>query len=511
MCALQIGGPVSLFHYPDPGGKLTQASGTSSQASIHSLAWSGIDDPDNPFNWSVRKKWIVTALALLASFTSMMNGTMITVAHEPIGDAFNISDAHFPHSYWPVASWTIGGAVSCLLLLPIMEDFGMRSTFLGTYIIYLLFLIPQALAQNFATLVICRFFTGCCVSVLANTSAGVIGNIWEGDKGRTIPTSLYITAYLTGSSSAPVIGAVILQNLASWRWISYMQLIWGGALFPLYVFFFPESRGTTILEARTRSLKAKLGLPYIPSRPMPLKQKLRMSVTRPLFMLFTEPVLFTYTIWSAFMVGTVYLFTQSVEQVFNGLYGWSAIQGGYMQAAVVVGECIGWTGVFLSSRVYFNSVSRNTEAPGTPVPEARLYVSVFASFIGVAGGMFVYGWTSYPSIPWIAPAVGLAMVGAGINIVVLAIADYVLDAYSKYATSAIAALVLGEDVFAAFLPMATQSMYRNLGFRWASSVLGFLAIAITFASLCLIVWGRQLRARSPFMKEATIDRSRNAT
>lgn len=384
----------------------------------------------------------------------------------------------------------------------------MRPTFICTYLVFLLFLIPQALAQNFETLVICRFFSGGCVSVLANTSAGVIGNIWEGEKGRTIPTSLYITAYLTGSSSAPIIGAVILQNL-SWRWISYLQLIWGGIFFPLYVFFFPETRGTTILEDRERRLKAKLGLPYIPSKPMPLGQKLRKSVTRPLYMLFTEPVLFTYTIWSAFMVGTVYLFTQSVEQVFNGLYGWSPVQGGYAQAAVVIGECIGWTGVFLSSRVYFASASRNTEEPGKPVPEARLYVSIFASFFGVAGGMFVYGWTSYPATPWIAPAIGLAMVGAGINIVVLAIADYILDAYSRYAGSAVAALVLGEDIFAAFLPLATQSMYRNLGFRWASSLLGFLAIVISCASLCLIIWGRQLRARSPFMKEASIDRHTN--
>ncbi|ETN40069.1 uncharacterized protein HMPREF1541_04344 [Cyphellophora europaea CBS 101466] len=472
---------------------------TSSRVSTHTLDWAGPDDPQNPFNWRLRKKWIATALALLASFTSMLNGTMITVAHEPIGEAFHVSDAHFPHSYWPVASWTIGGAVTCLLLLPIMEDFGMRPTFLATYIVYLCFLVPQAVAQNFATLVICRFFSGGCVSVLANTAAGVIGNIWEGERGRTIPTSLYITAYLTGSSSGPVVGGVILEYLG-WRWISYMQLIWMGALFPLYIFLFPETRGVTILERRSRSLGRTGGQRRLSAtRSVPLGQKLRRSVTRPLYMLFTEPVLFVFTIWSAFMVGTVYLFTQSVEQVFSGLYGWTPTQSGYVQAAVVLGECIGWTGTLVSSKIYFGSASRNTEVPGTPIPEARLYVSVFASFIGVAGGMFVYGWTSSPAIPWVAPAVGLAMVGFGINIVVLAIADYILDAYSRYAGSAIAALVLGEDIFAAFLPLATQSMYSNLGFNWASSVLGFLAVAISFTSLCLIVWGRQLRARSPFM------------
>jgi MFS family permease len=494
---------------PTPQQKLRMPLGSSSDASTGSLKWSSTNDPDNPFNWPNKKKWTVSALAFLATFTSTMNGTMITVAHEQIGAAFNVGDTHFPNSYWAVTSWTLGGALACLLLLPIMEDFGVRSTFLGTYFVFLAFLIPQALAQNFATLVVCRFLAGGCVALLANTSAGVIGNIWEGDRGRTVPTSLYVTAYLTSSSSGPVIAAVILENL-SWRWISYMQLIWGGIFFCLYVFFFPESRGVVILDSRMRRLKAEIGQRYVPSRSIPFRQKLWRSVSRPLYMLFTEPVLFTYTIWSAFMVGTVYVFTQSVEQVFNGLYGWTPVQGGYIQAAVVIGECIGWLGCLLSAKVYFASASRNTEVPGTPVPEARLYVGILASFVGVAGGMFVYGWTSYPAFHWAIPAVGLVMVGIGINVVVVAIADYILDAYSKYAGSAVAALVLGEDVFAAFLPLSTQKMYQTLGFNWASSLLGFLALAISCASLCLIIWGRRLRARSPFMQEVT-DRNRNTT
>lgn len=487
---------------------------TASQGTNISLQWTHIDDPANPFNWTRRKKWLVTLLALLASFTTMLNGTMITVAHEPINEAFNVSDEHFPHSYWPVATWTLGGAVSCLLLLPMMEDFGMRTTFLGTYIVYLLFLVPQAVAQNFATLVACRFFAGACVSVLANTAAGVISNIWEGDRGRTVPTSLYITAYLTGSSCGPVIGGIVLEKLG-WRWISWMQLIWSGALVPVFFWGFDETRGSTILEKRARKRARddkEDGTAVSVTKPrITLTQKLKRSTTRPLYMLFTEPVLFTFTIWSSFMVGTVYVFTQSVEQVFAGLYGWTPSQAGYVQAAVVVGELFGWTASLLSAKIYFGTATRNPEEPGKPIPEARLYVSVVASFVGVAGGMFVYGWTSFPQLPWIAPACGLAMVGFGINVVVLAIADYVFDAYSKYAGSAVAALVLGEDVFAAFLPMATQSMYSTLGFNWASSLLGFLALAISGASLGLIVWGRELRARSPFMEGAVIDKHKNAS
>src|ERR1700744_442797 len=98
------------------------------------------------------------------------------------------------------------------------------------------------------------------------------------------------------------------------------------------------------------------------------------------------------------------------------------------------------------------------------------------------------------------------MVGDGHEVVVLAIADYVVDAYAKYAGSAVAAIVLGENLFAAFLPLAAGSMYSNLGFRWASSLLGFLALGLSFAPVCIVFFGRRLRERSVFMKEAIVEK-----
>ncbi|KAJ9610407.1 hypothetical protein H2200_005184 [Cladophialophora chaetospira] len=467
------------------------------------------NDPENPYNWSLTRKWIITAVGITATFTTILNGTMITVAHSAINDEFNLSDETFPNSYWPVTSWALGGALSGLVVLPLMEDFGVRPAFLTTYLVFILFIVPQAVARNFATLVVSRFFSGGCVSVLSNTAAALIGNIWEGDRARTIPMSLFVTLYLAGSSMGPVIAGAIYAKLG-WRWISYCQVIWYGALFPVYVFFFQESRGSLILQRRAVKLqregKAIRG-PLDTDVKVSLAKKLATSTRRPLRMLFTEPVLFVFTLWSSFMVGTVFLFTQSVEQVFAGLYGWNASQAGYVQGAIIIGECVGWMSVILiSANLYFNSAKRNTEVPGIPIPEARLYVSIVGSFVGVAGGMFVYGWTSFPSVPWIAPAIGLAMVGYGINVVVIAIADYVVDAYAKYAGSAVAAVVLGENVFAAFLPMAAQSMYSNLGYRWASSLLGFLALALSFAPVFIVIWGRRLRERSVFMRESMVEK-----
>jgi MFS family permease len=443
----------------------------------------------------------------------MMNGTIITVAHEAINQEFNISDASFPHSYWPVASWAVGGGCFSLLILPLMEDFGVRWVFLSTYLCFICFVIPQALAQNFATLVVTRFFAGGCVAILANTSATVIGNVWDSEKARNVPVSLYIVTYLAGSSIGPVIGAPIYQYL-SWRWIGYLQLIWYGALFPVYFFLFKECRGIAILAQRAKGLRKEGKLAYtqheIDMEGTSMMRIVTRSATRPIVLFFTESVVFVSTLWSAFTVGTLYLFTQSVEQVFAGLYGWTPAQAGYVQSAIVIGEILGWVGTLFSGRLYFNSASRNTEVPGTPIPEARLYLAIVGGMIGISGGMFTYAWTSYPNLPWIAPAVGLAMVGAGSVIVVTGISDYVVDAYSKYAASAIGIIAAGENTFSAFLPLAAMSMYSTLGYNWASTLLAFISLALSLAPILFVVWGKEIRARSPFMKEAMLEKRRKS-
>lgn len=452
-------------------------------------------------------------LAVFATFITMMNGTIITVAHAVINEEFGISDASFPHSYWPVTSWAVGGSLSSFLILPLMEDFGVRYVFLGTYLIFICFVIPQALAQNFATLVVTRFFAGSCVAILSNTAATVIGNIWDTERSRNVPVSLYIVFYLAGASIGPVIGAPIFQFLG-WRWIGYLQLIWYGALFPVYAFFFKECRGIAILGQRAKNLRKKGRTAYtqheIDSKGTSLLTIVIRSSSRPLLMFFTESVVFFSAMWSAFTVGTLYLFTQSVEQVFAGIYGWTPAQAGYVQGAIVIGECIGWVGTLFSGSLYFNSASRNKEVPGTPIPEARLYLAIVGGVFGISGGMFTYAWTSYPDLPWIAPAIGLGMVGAGSVIVVSGIADYVVDAYSKYAGSAVGIIVTGENTLSGFLPLAAMSMYSTLGYNWASTLLAFIALALSLAPILLIVFGQKIRARSPFMKEAMLEKRRKS-
>ncbi|KAH8676426.1 major facilitator superfamily domain-containing protein [Tricladium varicosporioides] len=475
------------------------------------VTWDGPEDPRDPFNWPLRKKWWAVGLGLLASFICSMNGTILLVAHKAITEEFEISDVTFPHSYWITTSWGVGAALFPLILFPAMEDLGVRPVVLGTYFCFICLLIPIGLAQNFATLVVVRFFTGGCVPLMSDAVASITSNVFQGDRARSVPVSLYVMVYLGATSLGPVIGASILQYL-SWRWIGYIELIITAAIFPVFFIGLPESRGSAILRSKAKQMRyeGKKAYTVEESDPAPLYQVVIKSLKRPLYMFFTESVVFVATIWAAFSLGTIYLFTHSVEQVYGDLYGWDATQAGYIQGAIVIGEILG-TALSLSTNHWYEaSAARNTEVPGIPIPEARLYAAIIGGFFGVTGGMLVYGWAAYPTIHWMVVTVGLTMVGFGTTAVVISIANYLIDAYSKYAASALAAVGLVENASVAFLPLTASVMYTGLGFRWASTLLAFMSLMLVATPFVVIKWGKEIRYRSPFMKEAIIYRQRDS-
>ena len=84
------------------------------------------NNASNPRNWNTQKKWILTGYSCFLSLMVGINALSIASAASDINEAFGVSDATFPNSYWTVTAWNVGAMVGPVLGLPLMENFGVR-------------------------------------------------------------------------------------------------------------------------------------------------------------------------------------------------------------------------------------------------------------------------------------------------------------------------------------------------------------------------------------------------
>jgi hypothetical protein len=298
--------------------------------------------------------------------------------------------------------------------------------------------------------------------------------------------------------------------LVSLTWlyrIFYIQIIYNAALIPVFWLILKETRGDVILKKRAKKLRKETGKSIYAESELEktsVLKMLKLSFMRPTKMLLTEPVVIFFTLWISFAWGILFLFFSAVVQTFSDTYGFNTFQTGLVQLALTVGAAIGTLINPIQDWLYLRTASKNKERPGKPIPEARLYTSIPGSLLFTAG-LFIYGWTSRPSIPWIVPAIGVAIVGVGIYSIYMGVVNYLTDAYEKYAASALSAASLGRNTFGAFLPFASYSLFQTLGFGWAGSLLGFVGLALSLVPVVLLFKGEEIRAKSPFMLDSMFD------
>ena len=77
----------------------------------------------------------------------------------------------------------------------------------------------------------------------------------------------------------------------------------------------------------------------------------------------------------------------------------------------------------------------------------------------------------------------------------MCIQTYLIDAFTIYAASAIAANTVLRSVFGAFLPLAGLDMYAALGLGWGNTLLGFVALGLIPIPALFYKYGEHIRTR----------------
>lgn len=381
------------------------------------------------------------------------------------------------------------------------ELFGRQYLFFGTYAGLTAFNAGAAGSQNIWTLIIQRFLAGAIGSSPLTNAGGVIADMFA-SRERGLAMSLFAAAPFMGPVIGPIVGGFVGQTVG-WRWVQGVMAIFTGVLWIAGTILLPETYPPVILRKRAQKLSKMTGKVYkskgeIQNGSTSIAEVFKTSLSRPWILLFKEPIVLLLSIYMAIIYGTLYMCFGAFPIVYQQGRGWSPGIGGLAFLGVAVGMLLAVGYAIWDNKRY---VGISDKHKGFAPPEARLPLCMVGS-VAVPIGLFWFAWTNYPSIHWIVSIMAGAPFGFGMVLIFLGIMNYLIDAYTIFAASVLAANSVLRSLFGAAFPLFTRQMYANLGIHWASSVPAFLALACVPFPFLFYKYGAKVRVNCKYAAQS---------
>ncbi|KAJ5368270.1 drug/proton antiporter YHK8, partial [Penicillium cataractarum] len=464
----------------------------------YTVGWD-VDDPLNPRNMSKARRWLIVIIVSLGSLCVTCTSSMYTTTYGQLMKEFGCSQevATLGLSFF---IWGLG--IGPLFLSPLSEFYGRRNIYIVSFSLFLIWLIPCAVAKNTQTMLVSRFFNGLSGSAFLSVAGGTVGDMFDRHE-LAFPMMLYTASPFIGPEVGPLVGGFI-NYFTGWRWTFYVLLIWTGVLLVSMIFLVPETYHPVLLRRKAQKLRQETGddrwKAPIEKMQRSVAQTVLRSMYRPIMLLTMEPMCLNLCVFSAILLGILYLFFGAFQLVFKDVYGFDLWQRGLC----FMGLFVGMVFAILSDPIWrrnYQRLERNyqNDADGTDEfqPEWRLPPAILGGPL-VTAGLFIFAWTTYPDVHWIAPIIGSALFGAGTILVFSGVFTFLVDAYPTFAASALAANSFMRSSFGGIFPLFGIQMYNNLGFHWATSLLAFLTLVMLPFPYIFFRYGARIRKKSRF-------------
>lgn len=325
--------------------------------------------------------------------------------------------------------YVLGYAFGPILWGPLSELKGRKLPIVIGMFGFSIFNLAVAVSKDLQTLMISRFFAGIFGSCPLAVVAAVYTDIYD-NKQRGPAVTIFAATVFMGPMVAPFIGGFIVSSHLGWRWTAYISSIMGWLSFGLILLFMRESYPPVVLVSKAAELRRRTKNWGIHAKQEEVEVDVLELVTknfsRPLRLLFTEPVILLITIYMSFIYGLLYLFLTAYPLVFQGVHGMSPGVGGLPFFGMVVGLILVTIYIIWTSRAYNEKLTSNA---GVPVPEWRLPPVMIGGAL-FAAGLFWFGWSGYTErVHWIVPTLSGLLTGFGILAIFIQLFNYIIDSY----------------------------------------------------------------------------------
>ncbi|KAL1836324.1 hypothetical protein VTJ49DRAFT_5308 [Mycothermus thermophilus] len=454
------------------------------------VSWDGPNDPLNPMNWTMKKKWTNIAVLSVMTLITPLGSSMFAPGIPRILAEFNETSS--TTATFILSVYILGFAFGPLVVAPMSEIYGRSLLYNIGNVLFTIFSICTALSKNIGMMMAFRFLMGLAGCVPITIGSGSIADMMPIEmRGRAM--AAWALGPLLGPCIGPVAGGYLIRA-AGWRWVYWLIAIVAGIISVFTFFTLKESYAPVILERKAARLRKETGNPELRSalagKDMSPADKIKAAIVRPLKMLVFAPIVTAMSVYVAVVYGILYLLFSTFGIVFPRYYGFNEGESGLVFIPSAIGMGLG---IVIFGAASDRLVKKHMSAGATHRPEIRLtpWFTIPAG-VTIPIGLFIYGWTIHYQVHWIVPMIGVVIFAFGLMGVMMCIQNYLLDVYPRAAASVTAALAVLRSLAGALLPLCAIDMYTALKMGWGNSLLGFISLGLVPIPLLFYAFGARL-------------------
>ncbi|KZP20080.1 MFS polyamine transporter [Athelia psychrophila] len=470
-----------------------------STEALYFVDWDGPDDPENPQNWTAKKKWAATLAVSAFTFITPVASSIVAPAAGQVAEELGITSAVAESLVFSV--FILGFAIGPLFLGPLSELYGRTVVLQAANMFFLVWNLACGFAQNQNQLIAFRLLAGIGGSAPLAVGGAVLGDMFAAkDRGKAV--AIYSLAPLLGPAIGPIAGAWIAEK-STWRWAFRSTTIADAFIQIAGLYFLRETYAPVLLARKAEKMSKTADAEKANIQPLRTvyqtvdvswKERVSNAVFRPFIMFWQEPILQVFGVYLAFLYGMVYLVIGSLTDIYLNAYHESIGISGLHYISLGIGF---WVASQVNARaldkVYVYLRDRNS---GVGIPEYRLPPMIPGTlFLPI--GLLLFGWGATCDLPWIVLDIGLVFIGAGIILPIQCVQSYLIDTFGMWSASALAAVSCFRSLAGFGFPLFAPAMYNSLGYGKADTILAALAIAIGCPAPWIFwYYGEQIRGTS---------------
>lgn len=412
------------------------------------------------FSFPTWKKWAILTSVFIVQISMNFNAAIFGNAVDGMSKEWGVGTSTIKVAQM---LFLVMYAFGCEAWAPWSEELGRKWVMQGSLFLVNVWALGCAVSPNFNYILAFRALGGFS-SAGGSVTLGMVADMWNAD------TQQYAVAYVVlssvaGSVVAPIVGGFI-ETYLDWRWIFWIQLIFGTVAQGIHLFV-PETRSSVMLdhEACRRRKTGEGTNIYGPNEIRgSFWQRISMKeiahlMFRPYKFLITEPIVLFLSLLSGFSDALIFTGLDSFQMVLE-LWNFSKINIGLAFIPLMVGYLVAYI-MFMIRYVFDRKALRNE--PDKFQPERRLWLLLFLVILEPVGlALFGVGSLGPPKMHWWLPLFGTLLVGIANFAIYMATIDYMVASYGPYSASATGGNGFCRDFLAGIAALYTRPFYHDV-------------------------------------------------